>query len=148
MLLIAHCEEVSSLSEAVRLQKAVVEDHNNGICTLKKSSGDYIGSSKATGRPEMSSSRCHSLAKKIVCVERVQWPVTIFGQYKLPGPDQVRPCLLQHGSKVLVPQFVRPYKISRFLTGMYPIAATRPKWTLYRKRGTKISSFQKHIDLC
>ncbi|XP_017479146.1 PREDICTED: uncharacterized protein LOC108368745 [Rhagoletis zephyria] len=102
-----HCEEIKSLPEAVRLQKALNREHKNTIGTLKKPDGSYTQHPGETcrllldthfpgckagyylpelGVPARTSGREQSLATKLTTVEIVQWAVSTFSPYKSPGP--------------------------------------------------------------
>lgn len=150
-----HCEEINSLPEAVRLQKALRRDYRNPIGTLKRPDGSYTqhpgetsrllldthfpGCKAGYCRPELgaptpTSGREQSLATKLTTVERVQWALSTFSPYKSPGPDGIYPCLLQHGIRHIAPVLSKLYRAS-LLLGYIPSRWSEVKVVFLPKMG-------------
>lgn len=131
----SHCSKVCSLPDMYRLQKALSLDHSNGLGTLRRPDGSFTSSSNETGKllldthfpgcvpfversclppayTNAANGRARSLAGKIINCHTVQWAISTFSPYKSPGPDGIRPCLLQQGSGIILSTMVRIFRAS------------------------------------
>lgn len=111
------CTNVSSLSEANRLNKILAKSKDFQVNELRLPNGDYTSSDEevleclfnthfpgcvditSSDEPDVFSCSYESLAaaKRIVTYESIQWALNAFAPYKSPGADGIYPILLQRG---------------------------------------------------
>lgn len=133
------CTNVSSLSEASRLNKILAKSKDFQVSEIRKPNGDFTSSDEEVlehlfethfpGCVDLTSSdestafsvsfETLAEARRIVTLESIQWALNSFSPYKSPGADGIYPILLQKGFEFLK-HVLKKLMVTSFATGYIP----------------------------
>ena len=165
---IRFCEDIQTLPEATRLQKAMSKDHTNGLGQLKKEDGSLTVTTKETldvlmnihfpGSTAISGSNVEelqslesrritsrdsaALARRIFTETSINWALSSFEPMKSPGPDGILPIFLQKSDGVVMSELISLFRAS-FTMGHIPVNWRNVKVMFIPKPGKKDKTLPK-----
>ena len=154
------CEDISSMSEATRLQKALSKDHCNGLGQVRNEQGILTVTNKETLQVLMSthfpdstervegaaSTRTDDdgrrrpsresvlLARRMFNQSSIKWALGSFEPLKAAGPDGILPIFLQKAAESIMAELITLFR-SSFMLGYIPQNWRRVKVIFIPKAG-------------
>lgn len=129
----AYCEAVEDYSQASRLQKALSNDKQRSVGILRREDSSKasnlqesaeilmdthfpgsvpLSTTNWTDVPIRPSRHDWQTAGSVIDEDKIRWAISGFSPFKSPGPDGVRPALLQWGLVALMPHLVGMFRAS------------------------------------
>lgn len=153
------CEDISSVSEATRLQKALSSDHSNGLGQVRDEQGALTVTNKETLQVLMSTHfpestergddaatwteeglRCRpsresvQLARRMFNQSSIRWALGTFEPLKAAGPDGILPIFLQKAADTIMAELINLLRAS-FTLGYIPRSWRKVKVIFIPKAG-------------
>lgn len=139
------CEDISSMSEATRLQKALSKDHSNGLGQVRNEQGILTTTNRETLQVLMSThfpdsterneerqagnddnevrrrspSGSVELARQMFNQSSIKWALGSFEPLKAAGPDGILPIFLQKTAETIMAELINLFRAS-FSLGYIP----------------------------
>ena len=155
-----HCDELSDLNTASRIQKVLAKGNKVELGTVKNQHGDFTCSPEETlnvlldthfpsvPEEERYVPRDFGVSNldidNIVNKQAVRACFKSFSPYKSPGPDGIYPAMLQHGSDSILELVIQIYKLS-ITQGKIPKSWLRTKVVFIPKVGKLDYSNPKNL---
>ena len=155
-----HCDELSDLTTASRIQKVLAQGNKIELGTVKNQQGDFTCSPEETLKvlldthfpsvpeEEQYVPRDFGVSNldidNIVNRQSVKACFKSFSPYKSPGPDGIYPAMLQHGSDAILDLVTHIYKLS-ITQGKVPKSWLRTKVVFIPKVGKLDYSNPKNL---
>lgn len=154
------CEDISSMSEATRLQKALAKDHSNGLGQVRDEQGTLTVTNKETLQVLMSthfpestereedtvslrteddvwcrpSRESVQLARRMFNQSSIRWALGTFEPLKAAGPDGILPIFLQKAANTIMAELINLLRTS-FTLGYIPQSWRKVKVIFIPKAG-------------